>query len=108
MKNESTLRQGVEGVMMRGVGEDRTDINNMAGDPGKWDTSIAGYNSALDDIRSRIPSMAEEILELVRVEVEKYRVVRGRDLNAFEEGVNSTVEDFISSLAGDGDNGEMI
>ncbi len=64
MKNESTLRQGVEGVMEEFVKRDlELWLLRLHNEPKLWKV-----DQALTDIRSRIPSMAEEILGLVREE----------------------------------------
>lgn len=41
----NTLIEEVEGLR-------KTDPNNLASDPGKWETTIMGYNAALTDIKN--------------------------------------------------------
>ena len=46
-QREDEVRKEIEGMKKK-------DPNNLAGDPGKWETTIAGYNQAISDILLRL------------------------------------------------------
>lgn len=67
MKTDQTVA-AVERLLGDMVGEDIGDRpNDFSGtnDPQWWDENAQGYNSALSDIRSRIPETSRKVVELL-------------------------------------------